>query len=329
MRKYKLLTVFLFVILIGCNFDLSRKKEDKNEIINNIQKFTPVVFSKKIPFFQKSALNIPLMPVVIRWKDPELYILDQGINSIKVYDEKGKFLRSISSKGAGPHELLTPFDFHIVKNQLYVSDNFLIKVFDKDGSFREHLRLRMRPFKFAINNKFICYCPWGFQDFSIYFQSLQQEENNPHGLIPAPKTKDITELFNNMGLLTSSTKTQRIYFSFILEDRMFAIDPDGKVIFEVTRGLPKIVKPKIKSRNKQEMILAEAINYDIEYYDSSIYLLSVYGQGKNCLFQFDENGKVKRILDHGIPGAFLFTAVDHQTFLIVDKNDFQFYKVVF
>lgn len=329
MRKYKLLIVFLLLVLVGCNLDLGNKEEGKKEIISKINKFTPIVFSKKTPFFQESASNIPLMPVVLRWKESELNILDQSVNSIKVYDEEGQFLRSIGSKGAAPHELLTPFDFHIVQDHLYISDNNFIKVFGKDGSFKELFKLRMRPFKFAMNNKFICFCPWGFQDFSIYYQSLHQDENSPRGLLPAPEYKDISDIFNNMGLLTSSTQTQRIYFSFLLEDKMFAIDPDGKVLFEATRKLPRPTKPKIRSRHEQEMILEEAINYDIEYYDSSIYLLSIYKQDKNCLFQFDEDGKVKRILDHGITGAFLFTVIDHQTFLIVDKDNFQFYKVVF
>jgi len=329
MKRYRLLIVFLVVILIGCNFDLSKKKQTKNKIINNINEFTPVVFSNKASLFQKPLSNIPLIPIVIHWKDKELYVLDQSINSIKVYDGKGQFLRSIGSKGSAPNELSSPSDFQIIQDYLYISDNYLIKVFNKDCSFKEYFKLEMRPFKFTMNNRVIYFCPFVFQNFILFYRSLKGNKTELQGVVQALKPKEITDIFNNWVILASSPQTQRIYFSFLLEDRMLAINPEGEILFETTRGLPKLTNPKIKSRHKQEMILDEAINFDIEYYDSSIYLLSVYKNDKNCLFQFDENGKLKRILDHGISGAFLFTVIDHHTFLVVDRDDFQCYRVVF
>jgi hypothetical protein len=325
-----ILFIFAGSIFVGCNFEIGKKEKGKYEIIhNNIDKLTPVIFSKKDVLFKESAPHLPLKPVVIRSKEPELFILDQSESSIKVYDEGGRFLRSIGARGPAPHELSAPFDFNLVGDHIYISDEFLVKVFGLDGSFREYFQLTMRPFKFAISGDFIYFCQIGFQNYILFYQNLRANESSPHGLLLASEYKEVSDIFKNLGFLTTSSKTRRIYFASVLEDRMLAIDPPGEIIFEATRDLSKITGPKLISRHEGEMLLEEGMNYDLQYYDSSIYLLGVNKEKRNCLFQFDENGKVRRILDHGVPGAFIFTVLNDQTFILVDKDDFKVYKVVF
>lgn len=78
-------------------------------------------------------------------EDGNIYVLDPKDVCIKVFDSNGIFLRKISSKGEGPHELMNPRRIKIndFRNSLFVLHyhGFQLKEFDVFGNYIKSYRL--------------------------------------------------------------------------------------------------------------------------------------------------------------------------------------------
>jgi hypothetical protein len=73
-----------------------------------------------------------------------IFACDSKEHRIQVYNEKGKYLRSIGGKGKGPGELLRPMKTKIGKNgNIYVDDNlnYRISIFNQNGEFKNSFRI--------------------------------------------------------------------------------------------------------------------------------------------------------------------------------------------
>ena len=75
---------------------------------------------------------------IVRDRDENLYVSDEGAHTVSVFTRGGKLLRTIGSAGSGPGQFNRPsglaFDAH---DNLYVSDtqNHRVQKFSKDGAF--------------------------------------------------------------------------------------------------------------------------------------------------------------------------------------------------
>jgi hypothetical protein len=73
-----------------------------------------------------------------------LYVLDAGNSRVLVFDAKGKFVRKIGKKGAGPGELISPVGLALTKDG-YVAVTDLgragVSLFKTDGSFVKNIML--------------------------------------------------------------------------------------------------------------------------------------------------------------------------------------------
>ena len=90
------------------------------------------------------------IPFVVK-TDPQdnVYVLDMGDRTIKVFDSSGVFLREIGrGLGQGPGEFMRPTDFSIdSKGNVWVADvsNSTVTVFDAEGEVERVSRLTRRP----------------------------------------------------------------------------------------------------------------------------------------------------------------------------------------
>lgn len=68
-------------------------------------------------------------------KRGRIYVSDRQSHSIKVFDDKGKFLREIGRRGEGLGEFNAPTYMTFAHDRLYVTDtlNSRIQIFDRDG----------------------------------------------------------------------------------------------------------------------------------------------------------------------------------------------------
>jgi hypothetical protein len=87
---------------------------------------------------RKSAQMFYLLTDMDADSGGNIYVLDSEAVNIKVYDQKGRFLKAFSRKGPGPGELSNPVDIYIDdEDQVYVCDsgNNRISIFSRQGDF--------------------------------------------------------------------------------------------------------------------------------------------------------------------------------------------------
>ena len=90
--------------------------------------------------------------------DGNFWLLDGRNCNIKKYDEKGRFLKSISNKGRGPGELLMPLSLFVYKDVIYVLDIMLRKlmIFHINGGYKQSIDMKYSQLiKLSMNNELI------------------------------------------------------------------------------------------------------------------------------------------------------------------------------
>ncbi|MDE5881229.1 MAG: 6-bladed beta-propeller, partial [Muribaculaceae bacterium] len=76
--------------------------------------------------------------------DDKFFILDLSASKIKVFDESGKYLYSIGSKGNGAGEYAMLFDFTINTDTgevVMLAQGSVVYVYDEEGKFKEHKKV--------------------------------------------------------------------------------------------------------------------------------------------------------------------------------------------
>ena len=70
-----------------------------------------------------------------------IYVLDNGLDRVQVYDSTGSYQQTIGRKGEGPGEFFFPTAIAVDPfGRLYVADQARITVFDEKGNFLDDLR---------------------------------------------------------------------------------------------------------------------------------------------------------------------------------------------
>jgi hypothetical protein len=155
----------LFLICAGC-----QKKTPHWKGIIEIEDGVTVVKNSMEPIYKEPVLELQEDLTVKGSEDIEeqmfqnintlgiddegnLYILDELAGNIKVFDQKGDFLKTIGKKGQGPGELGMPISLAITPNQnIIVNDMGQRKIlfFDKEGNYLK---------QFSIADKFLFFGP--------------------------------------------------------------------------------------------------------------------------------------------------------------------------
>lgn len=87
------------------------------------------------------------MPIKIIKQSNKIYVLDQKLSRIFVFNENGDLLYTIGQPGQGPGDLEYPQDFFISENKIYVINSVArrIDVFTVDGKFDNRIELENPP----------------------------------------------------------------------------------------------------------------------------------------------------------------------------------------
>lgn len=87
-------------------------------------------------------------------KKGDIYIYDNSDRTIKMFNAKGKFIRSFGKeKGAGPGEVRNPIGFDIdEQDNVWVADpsNSRVTIFQNDGTFLKHIPLDIIPYRISV-----------------------------------------------------------------------------------------------------------------------------------------------------------------------------------
>ncbi len=79
-----------------------------------------------------------------------LFLVDNNGHSVKVFDFKGKFIRSIGRRGQGPGDLYWPFGISAFENKVYINNKNGIDSFDLKGKFKDRIKMFFGCYSFKV-----------------------------------------------------------------------------------------------------------------------------------------------------------------------------------
>ena len=169
-------------------------------------------------------------------KDENIYIADEWLNRITVYDSNGEFIRKWGEPGANQGEIDGPAGLAISGNSIYVSDsrNNRVQKFSLDGKFES-------SFGESGDKAGQFNMPWGIgldNDGNIYVTDwrndrIQQFNSNGEWQATFGTSGTAVGQFNRPNSVSVDTDGD-IYVSDWLNDRIQILAPDGRFITQLT-----------------------------------------------------------------------------------------------
>jgi len=86
-------------------------------------------------------------------KNGNIYVVDWGKKQVKMFDNKGEFIRTIGRQGQGPGEFGSPDGVFIndLNGEIYVPDGFRIEVFSATGDYKRTITLKTYNRSYCIS----------------------------------------------------------------------------------------------------------------------------------------------------------------------------------
>jgi len=169
-------------------------------------------------------------------KDENIYLADEWLNRITVYDSNGEFIRKWGEPGANQGEIDGPAGLAISGNSIYVSDsrNNRVQKFSLDGKFES-------SFGESGDKAGQFNMPWGIgldNDGNIYVTDwrndrIQQFNSNGEWQATFGTSGTAVGQFNRPNSVSVDTDGD-IYVSDWLNDRIQILAPDGRFITQLT-----------------------------------------------------------------------------------------------
>lgn len=161
-RIYFLISIAMIFLVYG--FQLFSSLRDPGEKGGEIKNKSPLFGSLKLDMEEKFLIKESDTEEGYIWgmisdisidSIGSIYLLDFPSKRILKYDKNGKFIKTIGRVGQGPGEFVQPLNLFIdEKDNLYVNNQGrALIVFDKDGAFKELLRLKVDVSKFYVDEK--------------------------------------------------------------------------------------------------------------------------------------------------------------------------------
>ena len=150
-----LIVILVFSLIISCATDT--KKNHKIEVVDGIKHIknsnTPDNENFKMQVKKEVTINgvdensndslsrFSNIMAIDADRDGNIYVCDAISSSIKKFDSKGNFVKSIGRLGKGPGEFEFPTSFVVLDDTLYLGDHFAKRMikYDCDGNFIENI----------------------------------------------------------------------------------------------------------------------------------------------------------------------------------------------
>ena len=243
----------------------------------------------------------------------EIFILDRGDETVKVYSKEGVYKTKIGGRGTGPGQVFFALNFDIANGKIFILDTMRqqIHMYLKDTRKYLHSKLYSLIFK--------GYSPHSIavsQDEMFYFNTMVSVKGAK--VITRLNTDlksefaflDCIPVYKNENELradkTSSPKwavnlghidldANKVYFTYLLINKVLEFSKDGKMLNKYTLPLTSIDKTvKIIRFSNGSEGLKRRLNYDLKIRNHNIYVLSRDETGNSILFEL-RDGAFKEI----------------------------------
>lgn len=227
-----------------------------------------------------------------------IFILDKGDDMIKVFNEKGKLLNTIGSKGEAPGEYPICVDFFIYLDSVYMLSptNSRIYLFNQKGKFLKSVKLDIfNPLDCVITPSRMFLTTLSFvKDKKIIHCFKRGEEKPTYSFLNCIPVRGLnfSEIYKNMGWLTASNG--RVYFAYCLSNEVLEFSYKGNLIKKYKIPLESITMPEFRKKSggkevkKGMLILRNALNWDLKSRGCKVYLLSRDEKGNSIIFRIEK-----------------------------------------
>jgi len=183
-----------------------------------------------------------------------IYAVDMSNQRVQVFDQKGKYLRTIGGMGKGPGAFQQPYKILLDENKgnIYVSDGPKIKVFDKEGQFVADIIPKAYPMDFIIagDGTILAKTSSGRPDKGIVELTKVNFKSDALGTYARFPFNDISftkidGMVSGSGysglehdLLVVGIDQQTCLYGYSKEYDLNVVDNEGKLLFRIEKDAP-------------------------------------------------------------------------------------------
>lgn len=161
--------------------------------------------------------------------DSLIFVEDQELDNLLIYNRSGDFLFSLNSSGAGPQEFNQIEDYQVGENSIIIKDNVLMKFieFDFTGNFVREYKHQLLSMNFAKTNEYQLHF---FNNViqSEAFNFLTISETDSSYVIPIQPGYEKLVLVHQNGF-TKSINSAKNYLSLPFSYDVFSFDTKGEL----------------------------------------------------------------------------------------------------
>lgn len=355
-----MITFSLLVLFCACSSKHKIENEESKRVINvdlNSEREEAAAFFDYDHSIVLETTDECLIKQIgkIEFYKENIYILDDLLSCIFVYDKEGKFMHRIERKGDSPEEYISIEDFCIDKETecIYIYDGFSgrILIVDFHGNFQRQINIPKGYSFIKLNNGnwlFYLANSTATSDNKTYNNLLWYDENFALVKEEFPIIKELLGRRYTTGGVKSvfSVYDNQIFFLPLLSRTIYAYNSELDrlmVEYEIRYALSKhniILDESAKTAQVQEYIdgmnrgeIPSRINNFYEINDAVFFNFSYNGtplmffydkvndKGKVCTFGFHESGLI-----FNPPSIYFSDHEDGLVLSIVDSSLFAFCK---
>lgn len=182
-----------------------------------------------------------------------IYAVDMSNRRVQVFNQRGKYLKTIGRKGQGPGGFQQPYKILIDENtgNIYVSDGPKIKVFDQEGQFVADIIPKRYPLDFIIAGDGVILVKMSSgrpeeETRELVKISLKSEAIETYASVPFYRMQQII-LDGNLvvsytgfehDLLIAGIDRQTCVYGFSKEYELNVVNSQGKLLFKINKDEP-------------------------------------------------------------------------------------------
>jgi hypothetical protein len=371
MAKTKFLIMVFLLFSFGCAIPkLEQKPEWKGKI--EVENGVKVIKNPREPLYGNLKLKLKEDLSIGREDDNNytfnrvrgvaidsqgnICAVDMSNRRVQVFDQKGKYLKTIGRKGQGPGGFQQPYKILIDENtgNIYVSDGPKIKVFDQEGQFIADIIPKRYPLDFIIAGDGMILVKMSSgrpeeETRELVKINLKSEAIETYATVPFYLMQQF-RVDGNLGygltgfehdLLIAGIDRQTCVYGFSKEYELNVVGSQGKLLFKINKDEPyhkftlseedeytkkaALVKKKLRGKYKDIQLL-----YKLPEHKPCFYSLladsekRIYVQTNHAESQLEVDKEVDIFSQEGY---YLYKAViPHMTRLI--KNGFLYTSFV-
>lgn len=302
--RFVLAFAIMFCLVSCGNVNLSPSSKVEIKLDDSSSMFLSDFFESIDYVLLEESESCPLAnPYKILFSGDKIFVLDNTLDNLHVFDINGHLLFILKSMGKGPNEFSHIRDFMVRGDSIVIKDDVLKKIifYDIQGNFIGERKFQLNSYHFFHHSEFDLH----FMDFEgeYVFFKVDPEGNVLDQFFPVPEQlRGIS--FNPKDAFQWHKTKNKIFFNLPYSNNIVVFEPSGKMseIIEIDLGKDMIspqtmIRLKENFAGKSEYIeensLVEMIHCFFPF-ENGYFIFLIQGNKTRHYFWLDSKMNVKR-----------------------------------